>query len=689
MAQEGRSYHVQHVLGKGGFGTVYQAEMVSGGGFAKPVALKVLNEEMGAMAEVAQRLRDEARLLGRLKHPAILRVDDLVRLEGAWTVVMELLVGANLHQLVRAKGALPLGVALEVGHVVAGALHAAHDRPGPDGEPLRVLHRDIKPSNIQLTPLGEVKVLDFGVARASFANREAATRSLIFGSVGYMAPERMAGRDSHAGDVYALGVLLYEILSARRLGTACSRPSLQATLVDDALRELAELHPDEDLHALLRSALAFEPEARPRAEAFQRQARRLRARHPEPWMSDWTEANVPGVMESRKLTSGPLCGRVLRERDRAPASRDEPPQAAPSPPHGGNTFTPLPFEPSAPHEPTVGHDTPLADEIPSEPLGLPPLPKQRAPRRSGAPQQEPQQAQPSEPTPPPLLPATPTPSPAPGDSGPHTPTLAGPAIEPGDPPRTQFERLEPPEARPEASNTALHEASTSMFDEPVPGAASASTPASTRRRWPWLALAAAVTAGSLGLMMVLGDPDPLPTAPPAEPEAAPTEASPAPDEDEPPAPMQPDPAEPTPEPTPSPRATPRPPQQAAPTPDTRQGPRASDPPAEAPQEEQAQRPTAAPVASPWGARAEPTPEAPTTATVTLMGDASSVQLLGDAGSFAPGVIPAGHYRIQADFPGLDAPVQAGTLDLTPGQAVLLRCSSGFDRCVPEQAAGGE
>ena len=214
---EPRRYNILGTLGKGGFGTVYKAQLHGSAGFTKIVALKVLNAEVAGKEEFARRARDEARVLGLVRHRAIVQVDGLVVLQGHWVVVMEYVSGVDLKRLMQA-GSVPPGVALEIIEEVAQALDAAYRQPGPEGKPLGLLHRDIKPSNLRITERGEVKVLDFGTARANFQSREAQTQALTFGTVGYMAPERMDFEDLPAGDVYALGVVLYELLIGEDAG---------------------------------------------------------------------------------------------------------------------------------------------------------------------------------------------------------------------------------------------------------------------------------------------------------------------------------------------------------------------------------------------------------------------------------------------------------------------------------------
>lgn len=309
--ESGSPFRILDTVGKGGFGTVYRAEYSGSGGFRKIVALKVLNPDLADQDELAERLRDEARILGLLNHRAIVKVDGLERIEGRWTVVMEFVEGVDLKRVVE-DAPMPAGCALEIVEEVASALDSAYTMPGPDGVAVQLLHRDIKPSNIQLTARGEVKVLDFGVARADFGERESVTRSMFFGSVGYMAPERMDGIDTHGGDVYALGVVLAELILGTALGRSWSNPDRHAKHRDDILARLWAVCPDDGVYDLIGRCLAYEPEDRPTARVLARELRSLRGRLGAPWLRDWAELEVPRLARTRSTgergSSGTLAG---------------------------------------------------------------------------------------------------------------------------------------------------------------------------------------------------------------------------------------------------------------------------------------------------------------------------------------------------------------------------------------------
>lgn len=309
-----RSYHVVSKLGRGGFGTVYRAELRGEGGFTKQVALKVLNPDMEAVDEFAMRMRDEARVLGLVRHRAIVQVDGLVRLNGRWTVVMELVDGADFKRLVRQEGPIPPGPALEMMGEIAGALHAAWTCPGKGGKPLAILHRDVKPSNLHLTALGEVKVLDFGIARADFESREAQTRSLSFGSPEYMAPERFDLLDCPAGDVYSMGSVLYELLTGEMLGRTSVNPKKHGEGVDRAMERILEATRSDDLAEFVAWMLAYDHDRRPSAREVERQCALLRSRWPSPLLRDWAERVVPGLLSTRtELPPDDLTGSTLYE----------------------------------------------------------------------------------------------------------------------------------------------------------------------------------------------------------------------------------------------------------------------------------------------------------------------------------------------------------------------------------------
>jgi eukaryotic-like serine/threonine-protein kinase len=271
----GRRFELILELGTGAFGTVYLAEMVSQGSFRKRVALKVLNPQWEGASDAARRLRDEARVLGRLRHRNVVQVDDLVRLGGRWGVVMEHVPGADLERVAQALNtagvAFPAAAALEMAAAVASALDAAWNGCVDESAPLRVIHRDIKPSNIRLTPEGDIKVLDFGIARAEFDEREAKTEQVRYGSVGYMAPERLLGEaEVIEGDVYALGCVLYEVLAGRALGRAELAPAKQERQVAEACALVLEQRGPSIAEAveLLSSMLRYEPDERPSPQAL-------------------------------------------------------------------------------------------------------------------------------------------------------------------------------------------------------------------------------------------------------------------------------------------------------------------------------------------------------------------------------------------------------------------------------------
>jgi eukaryotic-like serine/threonine-protein kinase len=203
-------YRVLAELGRGGMGIVHVAEMDGPGGFAKRVALKELRRELAKDDEHRQMFLEEARLGARLAHPNIVEVYDVGSQDDTWFMALELLDGASLGRARKLLGErLPLRLAVRVLSDVLGALQHAHA--------LGIVHRDVSAENVFVTFDGRVKLLDFGVAKAS--DRSRTTREgIVKGSIQYMSPDHVAVEpiDGRA-DVFAIGVLLREILSGEKL----------------------------------------------------------------------------------------------------------------------------------------------------------------------------------------------------------------------------------------------------------------------------------------------------------------------------------------------------------------------------------------------------------------------------------------------------------------------------------------
>jgi serine/threonine-protein kinase len=198
-------YEVEVVLGEGGMGTVYRARHRALG---KRFALKVMRPELARQGDLAGRFIQEARAAAAIDHQNVVQITDFGELPGGTPYfVMELLEGEPLSKILKKTGPLPAVRAVRILQQVAAGLAAAHAGG--------VVHRDLKPDNIHITPDDVVKVLDFGVAKVAGGAR--LTRAgMVFGTPQYMSPEQAAGGIvDHRSDIYALGVIMYEMFTGR------------------------------------------------------------------------------------------------------------------------------------------------------------------------------------------------------------------------------------------------------------------------------------------------------------------------------------------------------------------------------------------------------------------------------------------------------------------------------------------
>ncbi len=263
------NYRLIGALAKGGMAELFLAVQVGVQGFTRVVALKRVLPSNAASTPFIQMFLDEARLAARLDHPQIVRIYELGVEQGSYFMAMEYLPGEDLSHIASLATAQGMRVDPDIAAFIvqraAEGLHFAHELTDPDGRPLELVHRDVNPSNVIVTYQGHVKVVDFGIAKAS-SNTFETEVGMIKGKMGYLAPEQFTDGMAidRRCDVFGLGIVLWELLAGQ---TLFRRESSGATLM--AVREgivpsLRELRPELDpqLEAIVFKALQREPTQR-------------------------------------------------------------------------------------------------------------------------------------------------------------------------------------------------------------------------------------------------------------------------------------------------------------------------------------------------------------------------------------------------------------------------------------------
>ncbi len=253
-------YRLIERIGGGAFGTVYRAEIEGSQGFKQECAVKLLDAGRAAdEPEEVAALADEARILSRLHHPAIVHVRRFVELSheflgDTWGLEMELVRGVTLDRVIAVQDRLSVPAVVGILAELLEGLHYAHNAKGEDGEPLGLVHRDLKPENIVITHEGRLKLLDFGIARAEGRTGLETAVGETKGTPLYMSPEQLRGEAlTGASDLYAVGTLAYELLTPERYVHLEEAPDVQAVLI--AVSETVF----EDRRGLLDESLAARP----------------------------------------------------------------------------------------------------------------------------------------------------------------------------------------------------------------------------------------------------------------------------------------------------------------------------------------------------------------------------------------------------------------------------------------------
>ena len=252
-------------IARGGMGIVYLAQASGRHGFKKVVVVKELKPELGEDERFREMFLDEAKLAARLNHRNIVQTIEVDEEDGRYFFVMEYLDGQTLHHISRLKGDKALSgpsFARILCDVLAG-LHYAHELKGPGGSALGVVHRDVSPRNIFVTYDGQVKVLDFGVAKAAGRDQQTEAGELK-GRVPYMAPEHVSdSKIDRRADIFSIGVLLREALTGKRIWDTLNEIEILRELLQKRIPPLPEdANVPDEVRAILAKAMAPERDDR-------------------------------------------------------------------------------------------------------------------------------------------------------------------------------------------------------------------------------------------------------------------------------------------------------------------------------------------------------------------------------------------------------------------------------------------
>jgi serine/threonine-protein kinase len=326
-------YAIHSVIANGGMASVHFGTITGAGGFARTVAVKRMHRHLANDPEFLAMFVDEARLAGRIRHPNVVATLDVLAASDELLIVMDYVHGESLAELGRLSAArkarMPAPIACAVIADVLSGLHAAHETTDDQGKPLGIVHRDVGPENVLVGADGVARVADFGVARAS-GRLQVTREGQVKGKIAYMAPEQVRGGVvSRSADVYGASVVLWEILTGRRLFEGERDAQLVERILYGAIEAPIAVAPSvpEPLNAIVLRGLARDPEARfaTAREMIDALAGAIRAASASE-VSDWVESIAGEKLAERAR----MLAAIDRSRDAGETSslpRDAPPAA--------------------------------------------------------------------------------------------------------------------------------------------------------------------------------------------------------------------------------------------------------------------------------------------------------------------------------------------------------------------------
>jgi serine/threonine-protein kinase len=246
-------YKIERQIGSGGMALVYEAKDIL---LDRKVAIKMLRPEFVSDEDFINKFRHEAKAVAKITHPNVVSIYDIVESENSLYLVMEFIEGRDLKSIIKKRGKLSVVEALDIANQVTAGVEVAHEN--------NIIHCDIKPHNILITDNNQVKVTDFGIARAVTSSTMTITDT-IMGSANYFSPEQAQGREiSTYSDIYSIGIVLYEMISGQVPFDGESPISVALKHIQKEPKELIELSPSipEEVNNLVMKALSKDPKDR-------------------------------------------------------------------------------------------------------------------------------------------------------------------------------------------------------------------------------------------------------------------------------------------------------------------------------------------------------------------------------------------------------------------------------------------
>lgn len=259
----GNKYILLDLLGTGGMAEVFRGKLIGDKGFEKLIVIKQLFAHVAKEPELVEHFTGEARLAALLQHENIATIYDFGKADGHYFMAMEYLFGKDLQSVIQAANtdkSFSPQYALMITLKVCEAMGYAHSLADLQGKPLKIIHRDLTPHNIFLTYDGKVKIIDFGIAKTEMHDNKTRV-GVVKGKITYMSPEQLSGDDLDSrSDIFSIGILLYEMLSGRRMYTGDTASLIRKAITVDYER-LESIVPglDSVIYGILDKALTIDP----------------------------------------------------------------------------------------------------------------------------------------------------------------------------------------------------------------------------------------------------------------------------------------------------------------------------------------------------------------------------------------------------------------------------------------------